>query len=68
MRRYWVPQSSIYNDEVGFEGEIFHHIFDVCRQEKGSRFEVLTETSDAYLVEETLLADKAGSAEKLAPR
>lgn len=41
----------IYNDVVTFKDDLFHHIFDVCRQEIGHRFEVLTEDSKAYLVE-----------------
>lgn len=51
MRRYWIEKKMIYNDVVTFKDDLFHHIFDVCRQEIGHRFEVLTEDSKAYLVE-----------------
>lgn len=51
MRRYWIEKKMIYNDVVTFKDDLFHHIFDVCRQEVGHRFEVLTEDSKAYLVE-----------------
>lgn len=51
MRRYWIDKKDLFSDRVNFSGEIFHHIFDVCRQDIGSKFEVLTEDSKAYLVE-----------------
>lgn len=53
MRRYWIEKKQIFNDEVRFKDEQFHHIFDVCRQEVGHHFEVITEDSKAYLVEVT---------------
>lgn len=58
MRRYWVELSHIQENEVHFSGEIFHHIFDVCRQEKGSKFEVLTENAEAHFVEVLSVAKK----------
>ncbi len=51
MRRYWIEKKIIFNDVVTFKDELFHHIFDVCRQEVGHHFEVLTEDSKAFLVE-----------------
>lgn len=51
MRRYWIEKKDIQGNLVLFEGDIFHHIFDVCRQDLGSHFEVITEDSVAYLVE-----------------
>lgn len=51
MRRYWIEKKTIFNDVVTFKDELFHHIFDVCRQEVGHHFEVLTEDSKAFLVE-----------------
>lgn len=41
----------LHEDVVTFKDELFHHIFDVCRQEVGQHFEVLTDDSKAYLVE-----------------
>lgn len=52
MRRYWIEPSQKHEQEVHFEGDQFHHIFDVCRQDLGSRFEVLLQ-GQAYLVEVT---------------
>lgn len=51
MRRYWVEPDHISEDTVEISGEVFHHIFDVCRQEKGSHFEVLDGRGQARLVE-----------------
>jgi 16S rRNA (uracil1498-N3)-methyltransferase len=51
MRRYWVPQEAIQGDQVSLRGEILHHIRDVCRQHRGSRFEVIDPKGQAHLVE-----------------
>lgn len=51
MRRYWIDKNLIQNELVQFKDDVFHHIFDVCRQEVGNHFEVLTDDSKAYLVE-----------------
>ena len=51
MRRYWIQKSQITNDQVLFKADQFHHIFEVCRQEIGHHFEVITEDSLAFLVE-----------------
>lgn len=57
MRRYWIPRTCFIDTIenplglVEFKDEIFHHIFDVCRQQKGFQFEVLKGDQKAYLVE-----------------
>ncbi len=58
MRRYWIEKTQITNDQVQFKAEQYHHIFDVCRQEIGHHFEVITEDSKAYLVEVTTIEKK----------
>lgn len=50
MRRYWVPEDAIDGESVRLMGETLHHIRDVCRMGKGSKFEVL-HGGRAYLVE-----------------
>lgn len=50
MRRYWIEPHQLKDKEVHFDGELFHHVFDVCRQEEGSHFEVILK-GKAYLVE-----------------
>lgn len=50
MRRYWIESSQKNDLEIRFDGDQFHHIFDVCRQDVGSKFEVLL-PGEAFLVE-----------------
>jgi 16S rRNA (uracil1498-N3)-methyltransferase len=51
MRRYWLETSSINGNEVTIEGEKFKHIVGVCRQEVGSKFEVIVGDGKAYFLE-----------------
>lgn len=68
MRRYWL-EASAYDDEgVTIEGDPFHHIFDVCRQERGSKFEVLGKSGTAWLVEVTEVGKKRAYARKIEER
>ncbi|MGZ6458994.1 MAG: RsmE family RNA methyltransferase [Bdellovibrio sp.] len=68
MRRYWIKKEDLFQDQVNFKGDVFHHIFDVCRQEVGSKFEVLTEDSKAYFVEVFQVAKKSATARILEER
>ncbi|WP_413568710.1 RsmE family RNA methyltransferase [Bdellovibrio sp. HCB117] len=68
MRRYWIEKKDLFQDQVNFTGDVFHHIFDVCRQEVGSKFEVLTEDSKAYFVEVTQVSKKNATARILEER
>lgn len=40
-------------DEVVISGDVLHHVRDVCRMHKGSKFEVIVEGGSAHLVEIT---------------
>jgi 16S rRNA (uracil1498-N3)-methyltransferase len=68
LRRYWISTEDLQNGSVRFVDENFHHIFSVCRQDKGSKFEVLTEQSKAYLVEVTEVGKKSAVARVLEER
>ncbi|MCB0422955.1 MAG: 16S rRNA (uracil(1498)-N(3))-methyltransferase [Bdellovibrionales bacterium] len=57
MRRFWYGKKP-KDSSVLIEGELFHHIFDVCRFQEGSRFELLTEESVALFVEVESLQKK----------
>lgn len=61
MRRYWIQPQNIINESVQFEGDLFHHIFSVCRQDMGSHFEVLCDEK-AYLVCVTEIGKKSARA------
>jgi len=51
MRRYWLDQNALSGNEITILGDSFHHIFDVCRQDVGSKFEVLFGDGQAHFVE-----------------
>lgn len=68
MRRYWISIENFQNDHIEFSDEIFHHIFSVCRQEIGSKFEVLVGDSKAYLVEVVEIGRKKARARVLESR
>jgi 16S rRNA (uracil1498-N3)-methyltransferase len=68
MRRYWIEKNAIFGDNVTFKGDVFHHIFDVCRQDKGHHFEVITEDSKAFLVEVTSVEKKQAHAKIIETR
>ena len=65
MRRYWIEKKTIENSTVTFKDDLFHHIFDVCRQTIGNHFEVITEDSVAYLVKVSVVSKKQAQAEIL---
>jgi 16S rRNA (uracil1498-N3)-methyltransferase len=51
MRRYWVDKDALVNDNLRLQGDVLHHIRDVCRMHVGSRFEVIVSGGKAHLVE-----------------
>lgn len=61
VRRYWIEPEQKTGDEIRFDGELFHHIFDVCRQDVGSKFEVIL-PGEAYLVEVQEVGKKSARA------
>lgn len=61
MRRYWIERKNLSGELVNFDGDLFHHIFEVCRQDKGSKFEVLL-SGKAYLVEAIEILKKTATA------
>jgi 16S rRNA (uracil1498-N3)-methyltransferase len=68
MRRYWIKPSQIQNTQGTIDGDEFHHIVDVCRQTKGSRFEVLTEGHKAFFVELTEVSKRSAQFQILEER
>ncbi len=55
MRRYWAEALIVSSDNrCQIEGDLFHHIFKVCRTEKGNVFELLGAKKDAALIVKTL--------------
>lgn len=68
MRRYWVPKDSVSGNEVRLTGDVLHHIRDVCRLHKGSKFEVIVEGGNAHLVEIISESKQASIAEIIETR
>ena len=75
MRRYWVPKSAVRGGpgpedvaEVVLDGDVLHHIRDVCRMHVGSKFEVIVEGGHAHLVEITSEAKRESVARVLETR
>ncbi len=50
MRRYFFESSIGLNSDLKIDGELFKHIFKVCRRKEGDHFELLSD-GEAYLVE-----------------
>lgn len=50
MRRYWFDGPISDSSIITIQGDLFHHIFSVCRQEVGSKFELLNGTGNAFFV------------------
>lgn len=50
MKRYFFDRNCKRGDEISIEGDLFHHIFDVCRVQGGEHFELLNSKGQAFLV------------------
>ena len=68
MRRYRLEQASEKDETVLIEGDEFHHIVEVCRQGAGAKFEVLTPSGFALLVEVENVGKKSALARVLERR
>lgn len=68
MRRYWIDPHDRTGETVVFRGDLFHHVFEVCRQDKGSKFEVLSDDGKAALVEVIRIDKKSAEARVLEER
>lgn len=61
MRRYFIESTLNVGEEFEITGDLFHHIFDVCRQTVGEHFELTNSQQKAYLVEVIGVAKKSGT-------
>lgn len=62
MRRYWIEPQNLTETEAQLEGELFHHVVDVCRLQEGDKFELLPGNGKAYLVQLGPLSKKRAKA------
>lgn len=51
MRRYWIEKEKLDGNNFSIDGDLFHHLTDVCRLTIGDKFELLCGDHKAYLVE-----------------
>lgn len=51
LRRFYIDRNLLTEEGLWIEGDLFHHIRDVCRFKEGDRFEVLPGDHTATLVE-----------------
>lgn len=68
MRRYRLEHATENDESITIDGDEFHHIVDVCRQGEGARFEILTPSGFALLVEIEKVGKKSAQAKVLERR
>lgn len=68
MRRYRLPVDPPDFEEILLEGDLFHHVVDVCRQGVGSKFELLDTRGRAHLVEITNVGKRNAQTRRLESR
>lgn len=68
MRRYRLEASPTDLSQISLEGDLYHHIVDVCRLGEGSKFELLDLDGNAHLVEIIQLDRRRALARQLETR
>ncbi len=68
MRRFWIGKDKIQNQMASIDGDLFHHLTDVCRLTVGDKFELLCGDQKAYFVEIKEHTKKMAVAEVLEER
>lgn len=66
MRRYWHENFNLSN--LVIEGELFHHIYTVCRQDQKEKFELLIGNNKSLIVETLKLEKKKAVIQILSER
>jgi 16S rRNA (uracil1498-N3)-methyltransferase len=61
MRRYWYPAPFAGSKDIAIVGDLFHHIFEVCRQTEGSEFELIFADGCIRLVKVEAVHKRAAS-------
>lgn len=69
MRRYWAEDIAFSGTHIPIQGDLFHHIFKVCRTEKGNVFELLgAKEQEALIVKVVELTNKMAIVEIIESR
>src|SRR5688572_23138568 len=61
MRRYWISPENISDNQVNINGDLYHHLLDVCRVKEGELFELLCGDGWAYLARLEKVGKKTAS-------
>lgn len=68
LRRFYVEKEMLQGEAVRVQGDLFHHIREVCRFGVGDQFELLDGQGLAWLVEVTALSNRELTVQKLSER
>lgn len=68
MRRYFINEKLEINQIVTLQGELFHHIVEVCRLQERQHFEFLNESGKAYFSEIISISKKIAKVQILEVR
>lgn len=68
MRRYWFDSLIDPDQVLSLDGDLFHHVFGVCRQEVQSQFELISPDGVAHLVQVTQVGKKSAQVKCLSQR
>lgn len=68
LRRFYVQPEDLTDNGVLIRGDLFHHIREVCRFQKGDQFEILPGNGEAWLVQVEAQTNHELSARALSKR
>lgn len=68
LRRFYLENKNLLGDQIAIDGDLLHHIRDVCRFAVGDKFEVLPGNGEAWLVEVRDISSRVLNASILSKR
>jgi len=69
FRRFYLDKKQLKNEDlIVIDGDLFHHIRDVCRFKEGDQFEILSGDARALLYEISAMEKRSLQAKKLSAR
>lgn len=68
LRRFYIEDLPANSSQISIQGELFHHISEVCRFKEGDRFELLPGDGKAWLAEVIAVGKKDLSVRLLSSR
>lgn len=68
LRRFWIEQKDLGEDDFSVSGDLFHHLVDVCRLTEGDEFELLPGDGQAHLVKVIRVSKKELECKRISHR